>query len=324
MENDLTMRQTAHPALTGLLLPITTPFTSSEDIDVTGLQANIRRWNRSGISGYVILGSTGERVNLSEGECQQVIETTRAEIPPGLSFIVGAGQESRRQSISEIKRAAVAGAEAVLVITPHFYRAAITQGALIEHYRAVADDSAIPVVLYSMPDLTGIKIEPETAAELSEHPNIIGIKDSSADSEKFKATLAQCPDNFAVLTGNGTVFLEALHAGSRGAILAVGCVGIEICLAILRAVESGDHERAALLQSKLTPLAAAVTKRFGIGGLKAALEMKGFAGGSVRSPLRAPDDAALVEIRRCLQEAEQVLTEVPPFVSAADDSRYVV
>jgi 4-hydroxy-2-oxoglutarate aldolase len=155
-----------------------------------------------------------------------------------------------------------------------------------------------------MPALTGIRIEPETAALLSEHENIIGIKDSSADLEGLKETIKLVRKDFAVLTGNGTVLYEALSAGAWGGILAVGCVAPALCLEIFRAVNSGETERAAGLQSRLTPLAAAVTTRFGIGGLKAALEMKGYVGGAVRAPLRAPEDEARAEIRRCLQEAE--------------------
>jgi 4-hydroxy-2-oxoglutarate aldolase len=148
-------------------------------------------------------------------------------------------------------------------------------------------------LLYSMPPLTGIKIEPETVARLSEHPNIIGVKDSSNDVAKFRRTVELCPDDFAVMTGNGTVLLDALRAGATGAILAVGCVVPEVCVEIFRA---RDEERAEVLQSKLTPLAAAVTTKYGIGGLKAALDLAAYRGGSVRAPLRAPDEAARFEI----------------------------
>src|SRR2546423_4736114 len=157
--------------LSGLLLPITTPFTTNEDIDFNGLTSNLAKWNQTGITGYVILGSTGERVNLDEREYIEVIEAARAAVPEALSFIVGAGQQSTRATITEIKRAAEAGAKAALVITPHYYRSAITQDALVNHYRAVADGSPVPVILYSMPDLTGIRIEPLTAARLSAHEN---------------------------------------------------------------------------------------------------------------------------------------------------------
>src|SRR5260370_37894427 len=131
-----------------------------------------------------------------------------------------------------MKPAANAGAEVVLVITPHYYRSVITQDALVSHYTAVADASPIPIILYSMPDLTGVKIEPETAARLSEHKNIIGIKDSSADVAKLAETLGLAPDDFAIMTGNSTVLCEALQAGARGGILAVACVAPQLCLEI--------------------------------------------------------------------------------------------
>ena len=256
----------------------------------------------TGILGYVALGSTGERVNLDERDCAQVIEIAREEIPQKLEFIVGAGQQATRATIAETKQASAAGADAVLVITPHFYRAAITQDALVTHYRAVADASPVPVILYSMPDLTGIKIEPETVARLSAHPNIVGIKDSSADIAGLQKTLTLVPEDFAVLSGNGTVFSTALEKGARGAILAVGCVAAELCLEIYRLVEAGEADKVKALQERLTPLAMAVTKRYGIGGLKAAMDMIGFAGGAVRAPLSAPSAEAQAEIAALLDD----------------------
>ena len=283
--------------LRGILLPNTTPFTPDGSISYSDLRHNLQAWNKKGIRGHVLLGSTGERVHLDDSEYLRVIETARAVVPDDLVFIVGAGQQSTIATVREVKHAARAGADAVLVITPYFYRTAITQQILINYYTAIADEAPVPVLLYSMPPLTGIKIEPETVARLSEHPNIIGVKDSSNDVAGFRRTVDLCPDAFAVMTGNGTVLLDALRAGATGAILAVGCVAPEMCVEIFRA---RDEERAELLQSKLTPLAAAVTTKYGIGGLKAALDMAGYRGGSVRAPLRAPDEAARAEIMRLL------------------------
>src|ERR1700682_5545183 len=229
--------------LRGILLPITTPFSSSEELDTKGLASNLKRWSATGVDGYVILGSTGERVNLDETEYLRVIETARRAVPEELTFIAGAGQQSTRGSNKEIERAAGAGAEAVLVITPGFYKSAITQEALVEYYRAVADAARVPVILYSMPDLTGIKIEPETAARLSEHQNIIGMKDSSADIVKFAETVRQVPGDFAMMIGNGPVFSEALQAGARGGILAVGCAAPKLCMEIYQAVVAGKIHR---------------------------------------------------------------------------------
>jgi 4-hydroxy-2-oxoglutarate aldolase len=316
--------------LCGVFLPITTPFHADGALDLAGLRGNITRWNGTGITGYVMLGSTGERLHLDEGEYFEVIEAAREEVtrgPEGLAFITGAGQESTRGTNNEIKRvAATVDVDAFLVITPHFYRPGITQQALLDHYREVADQAPRPVILYSMPALTGVKIEPQSAARLSEHENIIGIKDSSADVEGLRETIRIVGKDFTVLSGNGTVFNEALNAGASGGILAVGCVAPELCIAIFRAMKSGETGLAAKLQSRLTPLAQAVTTRFGIGGLKAALEMRGYAGGVVRAPLRAPDDDARAEIRRCLEEAEAELLvhsipQVPDRSSFANASK---
>jgi 4-hydroxy-2-oxoglutarate aldolase len=144
---------------------------------------------------------------------------------------------------------------------------------------------------------------------LSEHANIIGVKDSSNDVAGFRETVDLCSSEFAVLTGNGTVLLDALRAGATGAILAVGCAVPEICVEIFSAFNTGEEEHATLLQAKLTPLATAVTTRFGIGGLKAALDLAGYHGGSVRSPLRAPDEAARIEIAALLEEVQMILPQ---------------
>jgi 4-hydroxy-2-oxoglutarate aldolase len=293
--------------LSGVLLPTTTPFNDDESVNSDALVTNINKWNQTGISGYVLLGSTGERVNLDEGEFLEAIETARAAVPETLSFIVGAGQQSTRGTIDEIDRAAKAGAEAVLVITPNYYRPAITQEALIAHYTAVADAAKIPVILYSMPDLTGIKIEPDTAARLSAHENIIGLKDSSNDVAKLRETIQLCRTDFAVMIGNGTVFADALRAGACAGILAVGCVVPELCLEIYRVVKNNEGDRATELQNRLTPLARAVTKTYGIGGLKAAMEMAGYAGGAVRAPLRRAGEDACAEIERLIAAAAEPL-----------------
>ncbi len=293
--------------LNGVLLPITTPFTITEEVDTTSLVSNLSKWNQTGITGYVALGSTGERANLDEREYLQVIESVRNAVPEARTFIAGAGQQSTRGTIKEIERAAAAGAEAVLVITPSFYKSAITQDALVKHYMAIADAATVPVILYSMPDLTGVKIEPETAARLSRHPNIIGMKDSSNDIAKFSDTVNLVGDYFAMMIGNGTVFSDALLAGARGGILAVGCAVPDLCLEIYRLVQTGELDRASALQEKLAPLARAVTKTYGIGGLKTAMEMVGYVGGSVRAPLRLPNEEARAEITKLLRDAIDAL-----------------
>ena len=289
-----------------MLLPFTTPFGAGGEVDARALGANIEKWNETGVAGYVALGSTGERAHLDERERMLIVETARGRVARGLAFVVGVGEQGTRGTVAEARRVAGAGAEGLLVLTPHFYRAAMSQEALADHFAAVANASPVPVVLYNIPQNTGVAIAPETVARLSEHPNICGIKDSSGDVVNLSEMLrlaGGCREDFAVLTGHAGVFYASLCAGACGAILAAGCAVPRLCVQIFEAFRAEDHARALELQKRLAPIARAVTTRYGIGGLKAALDLAGYGGGAVRAPLRAPGGEARAEIARLLEEA---------------------
>lgn len=288
--------------LGGILLPFPTPFNLDGQTDTRALCSNIEKWNGTGIAGHVLLGSTGERVHMDERECLELIESARASVPDHLSFIVGAGQQSARATTLEVRRVAEAGADALLVITPHFYRAEMTQGVLVRYYLEVADASPVPVVLYSVPQLTNVTLAPETIARLSEHENIVGVKDSSGDVLALAETVRLVPEDFAVLTGNGSALYPALCVGARGGILAIGCIAPRLAVEIYEAFERGAHERAARAQQRLTILTRGVLGRYGISGLKAALDMLGYTGGRVRAPLQDASEEARREIASVLKE----------------------
>lgn len=291
--------------LRGVLLPFTTPFDADESVDLKALRANLARWNTSGVAGYVALGSTGERMHLDAGERAAVIETARECVPRELSFVVGVGEQGTRGTIEECKLAERQGADAVLVLTPHFYKGALTQASLASHFEAVADSSQVPVILYNIPQNTGVALAPETVARLAEHKNIAGIKDSSGDVANFVEMIRLVgggAEEFDLLTGHAGVFYASLASGAVGGILAAGCVLPRLCVEIYEAARAGEHERARELQRRLAPVARAVTTRFGIGGLKYALELLGHVGGPVRAPLAAPDENARREIARLLDE----------------------
>lgn len=289
-----------------MLLPFPTPFDSDSGLDERALRSNIEKWNGSGVAGYVALGSTGERVHLNDDEYQKLIETTRSCVPNNLAFIPGAGQQSVRATVDEARNAARLGADAVLVITPHFYKSEMTQNALVKYYIAVADASPIPVLLYSVPHLTGVTIQSETIARLSEHENIVGVKDSSGDILALAETVRLVPDDFAVLTGNGSALYPALCVGARGGILAIGCIAPRLAVAIYDAFQAGEHERARVMQQTLTRLTRSVLGRYGISGLKAALDMLGYVGGHVRAPLSDVSEEARQEISAVLKETELI------------------
>jgi len=281
--------------LRGVLVPFPTPFDDGGELDARALRENIVRWNETGVCGYVALGSTGERVHLDERECLIVIETAREVVPESMAFVAGVGEQSTRGTIRDATRAARAGADAVLVITPHFYRGRMTNAALFDHFTAIADSSHVPVILYNIPQNTGVALAPEIIARLREHENIIGIKDSSGDMPALAETLrlaGDAPESFRIMTGHGGVLYPSLCAGVGGAILAAACVAPALCVEIFDAVEAGEHARARDLQARLSPIARAVTTVYGIGGLKAALDALGYRGGAVRAPLDAPDEAA--------------------------------
>ena len=153
-------------------------------------------------------------MHLDEREYLEVIEVSRAASDSLL--IAGAGQQSTVNTIKELKSAARAGAQAVLVITPYFYRPAITQETLANYYTAVADQAPVPVLLYSMPPLTGIRIEPETIARLSEHPNIIGVKEASGNIQQMCEICRSVPSDFIVLSGDDAITLPLMSVGGRG------------------------------------------------------------------------------------------------------------
>lgn len=294
--------------LRGILLPFPTPLGADGEVDTRAVASNIEHWNETGVAGYVALGSTGERVHLDERERATVIESARAAVPDSALFIVGAGEQSTRATVAEAKRVAAMGADALLVITPHFYRAAMNNAeALFRHFHEVADASPVPLLLYSIPqNAGGVAVAPELAARLAEHANIVGIKDSAGDMLNLSETLrlAGGREDFAVMTGHAGLLYAALAAGVGGGILAAACAAPELCVALYEAVARGEHERALALQQLLAPLARAVTTRHGIGGLKAALDLRPpLYGGAPRAPLQSPSEDARREIAELLAAA---------------------
>ncbi len=288
--------------LTGVLPPVTSPFDERGDLDLEGLERNIGRYNAAGLAGYLAFGSNGEAVHLTPEERSQVIATIRRAAAPGLSVIAGVNELSTRAAIAASRRAADAGADAVLVITPYFYKASMTQDVLQSFFVEVAAASTLPVLVYNIPQNTGVVTAPETLATLAEHTNVVGVKDSSGNLGALADTVRLAPADFKVLVGSAGTFYPSLLMGAAGAILAVACVAPQACVEIHRAAAGGDHDRARELQQRLTPLAQLVTTGLGVAGLKAALDLAGFAGGAPRGPLRP---VGVAERRRLAAEMKR-------------------
>lgn len=276
-----------------------TPFKGGE-VDAAAIQSNVRTWIAAGLGGIVAVGTNGEATLLDDDEADRVIAAARREVPPDRVLIGGAGHESTRATIAAVRRAAAAGADAVLVKTPSVYKAQVTAAGLAAHYTAVADASPVPVLLYNFPGSTGVNLSPDTVARLAAHPNIIGMKETSTDGAQFADLAAAVPDSFTVLCGAAPGVFAALCAGAKGAIIAVASLMPAACLELLAHVRAGRYDEARALQGRITPLGRAVTTTYGIAGLKAALDMSGYCGGDPRPPLGPLSPDAADRIRTLL------------------------
>jgi 4-hydroxy-2-oxoglutarate aldolase len=269
----------------GVFPPIPTPFDAEGDVHYQALAENLERWNQYGLAGYVVLGSNGEGVLLAEEERVRVWETARQVIPSGKLLIAGTGCESTRQTLALTCKAAEAGADAALVVTPHYYNAKMTSDSLVQHYGALADASPIPILVYNVPKFTNVNMDAAAVARVARHPNIVGIKDTSGNVTQLADTVRLAGPGFQVLAGSASFFFPGLAVGAVGGILALANIAPDRCLELYRLSTTGAWDKAAELQRRMIPVNASVTARFGIAGLKAALDMLGYYGGPVRSPL---------------------------------------
>lgn len=294
----------------GALAPVTTPFDpGSGDLDRAGLERNVRAHLDAGLAGVVVAGSTGEGALLDERERGQLAEWARGIVPIDRWLVAGIGAESTRLTVERSREAARRGADAVLVVAPHYYGAsAMTDAALAGHFRRVADGSPVPVVLYNIPKYAHFRLTPDLVGTLAAHENVIGIKDSSGDLALLGEYIAgsQGPA-FAVLTGNGAQLVEAVERGARGAILAVSVFTGTLVPETLAAAMAGDAVRAGAGQMRLTPLAREIVGGMGPAGVKAALDLVRLAGGPLREPLLPLDAAGQRRVRALLESAELLI-----------------
>jgi len=289
--------------LEGIFPPIPTPFDADGEIDVAALAENLDWWNRFGLSGVVVLGSNGEAVLLDEGEKLRLIEAARAGAPEDRAVIAGTSLQSTRATIALTQAAAGAGADAALVLPPSYYRGLMSDAVLERHFRAVADASRIPVLLYNMPACTGIDLSAELIVSLAAHENIVGLKDSGGDVAKLGRIHGDLGGRFRVLAGSAGFLLPALSVGAVGGVLALANIAPRQCVEILRLALTGDMHAATDLQVRMILPNTAVTRRWGVPGLKAAMEMLGLRGGPVRPPLLPLGGADRDELRSILVDA---------------------
>jgi 4-hydroxy-2-oxoglutarate aldolase len=290
--------------LQGVYLPVTTPFEpSSGELDLEGFGRNLKRWARHPVAGFVIAGSTGEAPLLDEAEIMALVARARDVVGESAAVLAGTGLESTRATIRLGREAAGAGAEALLVRPPSYYKGAMTPEALRVHFLEVADAAPVPVILYHVPKFVPVGLEPDLVAELAGHENIIGIKDSSGDIHGLGALCTACAGKATVLVGAGTHLYSGLEIGAAGGIVAVGLLAPEATAGVYEAWMSGRGSEAGRLQERIGPLHKRVVAATGVSGIKYGLDLLGMVGGRPRSPLISPSEAVRAEVSEALAAA---------------------
>ncbi len=289
--------------LKGIIAALPTPFAETGELATDKLASNLTSWNHTGLLGYLILGSTGEFPHLTFDERLAVIETVRDATPPEKLLLVGTGELSTRATIEMTRLAADRGADAAVVVTPFYYKRLLDEEQFEAHYLRVADNSSIPILIYLIPQFSGVYLRPETIARLAEHPNIIGLKDSSGDLSSLEELFRLVnTDEFNILMGAPTLLKQSLEAGAAGGVLAVGCLAPNTCVTLEKLCRSADTGRTEALQDRLSRLSRRTTAN-GIGYVKAALDLVGLYGYLPRSPLPSPTAEQREEIAAAIAES---------------------
>jgi len=290
--------------LSGVFPALVTPFAGDGSVSLADLKHNVQQYNHTGLAGYVAMGSTGESVLLSRAEAEAVLVTVKENAARNKKLIAGTGAESTAETIERTKRAAELGYDSALVKTPYYYKPAYKPENYITHYQRVADASPIPVLLYSVPQFTGVALEPPEVAKLAEHPNIIGMKESSGNVQRVAEIIASVPRDFQVLVGSAATIYPSIVLGARGCILALGSALPEKCVELYSLIRQGQLEKARELQEIILRASKLVVSECGIAGVKYVMDQRGYRGGVPRLPLLPLKDEQKKRVNALLETLE--------------------
>ncbi len=290
--------------LSGIFPALTTPYREDGTVALDLFKANLARYNQTGVAGYVVLGSTGESVLLTASESESLLAAALEAAVPGKLPIAGTGAESTAETISRTKVAASLGYKVALVKTPYYYKPAYKPEVYLRHYRAVADASPIPILLYSVPVFTGVSLETPEIVALADHPNIIGMKDSSGVIQRIVEVVGQAPKQFQMLTGAAGVLYPAFVSGAKGAILALASPLPEKCVELFNLWKRGQHADAQALQPLLAAATKTIVSEASIAGVKYAMDLRGFHGGLPRLPILPLGEEKKRQIAQVLAQLE--------------------
>ena len=270
-------------SLSGSITALATPFTDAGELDLDAWRRLLKQQLDGGTQGVVVAGSTGEAAALSDEEFERVIRIAVEMLGGRIPVLAGTGQMNTAKTIAATRRAQSAGAEYALVVTPPYVRP--TQAGLVAHYRAVAEQGGLPVVLYNVPGRTGCDLLPETVAQLAPHPHIIGIKEARPEAERMTALLALRNEGFAVLSGDDPTAGRAMLAGADGLISVGSNAAPRSFRRLCDRARAGDADAVSALDAQLRDLYGFLGVESNPIPVKALLQRQGI-GESLRLPLQ--------------------------------------
>jgi len=263
-----------------------TPFKENGDLDTDAFVSNLEKWNKAPLAAYLVAGSNSETVYLSEEEKLELLKLTVEHAVKDRLIMVGSGLESARETIRLTNKCAQLGANCALVLTPFYYGSSMDSKAMIRFFTEVADNCDIPVLIYNVTKFTHINIGADAVAELSNHKNIAGMKDSNGDVPQLATFLRVANPDFQIMTGTYSAWFSALGMGLSTTVSAMAnCCPTEIA-ETQDLYKAGKVKESFALYQRMSPVNAAVTGSFGVAGLKYACDYLGYSGGHVRNPLQ--------------------------------------
>lgn len=288
----------------GIIPPMITPFKENGDVDYEAFEYNVAKWNNDNLSGYLVLGSNSETCYLSEEEKLQLIKITVETAKKDRHVIVGSGLESLRETIKLTNKAAKLGVESALVLTPSYYGGKMTTKSMVTFFTELANNSDIPIMIYNVSKFTHYNISADAVAQLAQHPNIIGMKDSNGDVPQLATFKRVTPDDFNLMVGTFSAWYPALTLGIKAGIHALANCNPNECTAVQTEFDAGNWEKARDIYQRMFAVNTAVTGTYGIAGLKYACDLMGYRGRQVRVPLMPCSDEEKAGIEAILKKAQ--------------------
>lgn len=289
----------------GVLPPLITPFSENGNVDFDAFGRNIERMNGAGLCGYLVLGSNGETPYIDEKDKIELVRLCAKKAAPGKLIMAGTGLESTSATVELTRRAADAGAQCALILTPSYYHDQMGDDAQIAYFTAVADQSPIPILIYNVTKFTHINISPAAVSRLSQHPNIIGMKDSSGNiAGLIGYMVAGLDPQFNLMVGTASAWYPALCIGVRGAVMALANCCPRECVQVQTLYEAGQYDEALALYKRMFPVNACVTGKLGVPALKYACGRLGFEGGAPKSPLLPLTEEQRGQVESILRTAQ--------------------